>query len=427
MVTFKAFFSRVAALLCLLPAANASVQLAPDAADTADTARTLSPYFVVDDAPPGVDVLPLKSTRVDARVNGVIADVKVTQVYLNEGTTPLEARYVFPGSTRAAVYALRLRVGSRVVDAQIREKQQARAEYAQAKREGRNAALLEQHRPNVFQMAIANVMPGDEIAVDLRYTESIVPTDGVYRFVYPTVVGPRYNGSAAVPVEGDVREFVAGAPATRPSESHKAEAWIAQPTLRKGEPAKHTFELNATLATPLPVQKLASPSHELAIDGIGSREASARLAPDSAHADRDVVLEYRLAGTAIEAGLLVHEARDGEKEGENFFLLLAEPPARTTVADIVPRDYVFIVDVSGSMHGFPLDVTKKLLRELIGNLRPSDTFNVVPFAGGHSLLAPASMPASPENIVRALRFIDGQRGGGGTELLPALRMALAMP
>lgn len=373
-----------------------------------DGNKTLAPYFVVGNAEPGVDALPLKATRADVKVSGVIADVRVVQTYRNEGSVPIEARYVFPASTRAAVYALRMRVDDRVVDAEIREKQQARREFDAARREGKRASLLEQHRPNVFQMSIANVMPGETIAVDLRYTETIVPDEGVYRFVFPTVVGPRYNGGTQA--DGT------------PTESRRSEGWIAQPTLRKGEAAKHTFALNATLVAPFPIKALASPSHPFAIEGTGTPRATAKLDADAAHANRDVVLEYRLAGESIEAGVLVHEGPD-----ENFFLALIEPPARAAPDDIVPREYVFVVDVSGSMHGFPLATAKTLLRKLIGGLRPSDTFNVIPFAGGHSLLAPASLPATPDNIRQAIRFIDGQTGGGGTELLPALRRALAMP
>ncbi len=380
-------------------------------ADARDTSRTLSPYFVVDNAEPGIDALPLKHTRADVAISGVIADVRVTQVYRNEGSVPIDARYVFPASTRAAVHALRLRVGTRVVDAEIREKRQARAEFAQAKREGKSAALLEQQRPNVFTMAIANVMPGDEIAVELRYTETILPTEGTYRFVFPTVVGPRYNGGADEPGQ--------------PSESQKLEGWIAQPILRKGVAAKHSFELNARVLSPLPIASITSPSHELRIDGAGTREARLSLPAANAHANRDVVIDYRLAGAAIDAGLLIQRGKT--PADENFFLLMAEPPARVANADVLPRDYVFIVDVSGSMHGFPLDVAKALLRDLIGRLRPSDTFNVIPFAGGSSQLAAQSLPASEENIARAIRFINGQTGGGGTELLPALRRALALP
>jgi Ca-activated chloride channel family protein len=389
-------------LLLFLVAGTAVAQTAGDAS------RTRSPYFVVNGAEPGVDALPLKSTRADVTVSGVIADVAVTQRYRNEGATPIEARYVFPASTRAAVYAMRLTVGDRVVDAEVREKQQARRDYDQAKKEGRSAALLEQQRPNVFSMAIANVMPGDEIQVDLRYTETIVPDAGTYRFVFPTVVGPRYNGGTQA--DGT------------PTEGRKDEPWIAQPTLRAGQPARHTFELNATVLAPLPVKMLASPSHALDIEGVGDKRATARLAPDRAHANRDLVLEYRLAGAAVESGVLLQPGRE-----ENFFLLLAEPPARVDASVLPPREYVFILDISGSMHGFPLATAKSLLRELVQRLRPGDTFNVIPFAGGSSLLAPQSVPASEDNIAAAIRFIDRQTGGGGTELLPALRRALALP
>jgi Ca-activated chloride channel family protein len=398
----RSLLRRAASIAVLAGCAMLSPLAAQERA-RADLTKTLSPYFVVDKADPGVDALPLKATRVDVKVAGVIADVRVTQVYRNEGSTPLEARYVFPASTRAAVYAMRMRIGERAVDAEIRERQAARREYETAKREGKNASLLEQQRPNVFSMAIANVMPGDEIAVDLFYTESLVPTDGTYRFVFPTVVGPRYNGAAG-------------------RESHRAEGWVAQPTLRAGEQARHTLAVKVEVSAPLPVQSAASPSHRLAVDGLGSRTARAELPAAAEHGNRDFVLEYRLAGREIASGVLVHEGRD-----ENFFLAMIEPPARVPSSAIVPREYVFVLDVSGSMQGFPVETAKALLRGLVANLRPTDTFNIIPFAGGHSLFAPRSVPATRDNVDAAVRFINGQRGGGSTELLAALRGALAMP
>jgi Ca-activated chloride channel family protein len=172
----------------------------------------------------------------------------------------------------------------------------------------------------------------------------------------------------------------------------------------------------------MPVQALASPTHAFRVDGLGATRARAQLDAAAAHGDRDVVLEYRLAGREIASGVLVHEGRD-----ENVFLAMIEPPARVTGEAIVPRDYVFVLDVSGSMHGFPIDTAKVLLRGLVGNLRPTDTFNIIPFAGGHSQLAPQPLPATRENVDAAVRFINGQRGSGSTELLAALRAALALP
>ena len=261
-------------------AANSLVAAQTTAPATTDTSS--SPYFAVSNAEPGVDALPLKATRVEVEIAGVIADVRVTQVYRNEGNRPLEARYVFPASTRAAVYALRMRIGERTVDAEIREKQQARREYAQAKQEGRSAALLEQHRPNVFQMRLANVLPGDEIAVDLRYTETIVPTDGTYRFVYPTVVGPRYNG-------GRTENGAA-------TESHRPEPWIAQPTLRAGVAGSATFALEATIRAPLPVQAVVSPSHAIDSTGIGTDRAT--VAPGAGARAREPRRGHRLSPRA---------------------------------------------------------------------------------------------------------------------------------
>lgn len=402
-------------------AASASEPTTP----AADPGRSLAPYFVVDGAAPGIDALPLKHTRAEVTISGVIAEVRITQVYRNEGAQPLHARYVFPASTRAAVHALRMRIGGRVVDAEIREKRQAQAEFAQARREGKRAALLEQQRPNVFTMAIANVMPGDELAVELQYTETVVPDDGVYRYVFPTVVGPRYVGTEEGRGGADAPAGAAGAGRAEAVAEAAAPAWTHQPFLRAGRPAARRFEFSARVVSPLPIAAASSPTHPLRIDGVGSRELRIALPAAAEHADRDLVLDYRLAGGTIGAGLLVQRGQG--PDDENFFLLMAQPPARVGDDQVLPRDYVFVLDVSGSMHGFPLATAKRLLRDLIGRLRPGDTFNVIPFAGGSSQLAARSLPASEANIAAALRFIDGQTGGGGTELLPALRRALALP
>ncbi|MCU0584285.1 MAG: trypsin, partial [Syntrophales bacterium] len=159
--------------------------------------RSLSPYFFVKSDDPALDPLPLKSASASVRISGVIADVLVTQVYKNEGRKPIEAVYVFPASTRAAVYGMKMTIGKRVVEAKIQKRDEARRDYEKARDQGKSASLLEQQRPNVFQMNVANIMPGDEIRVEMKYTELIVPTEGVYEFVYPAVVGPRYSNQAA--------------------------------------------------------------------------------------------------------------------------------------------------------------------------------------------------------------------------------------
>jgi len=327
--------------------------------------------------------------------------VTVTQHYRNEGQRPIEARYVFPGSTAAAVYAMNVRVGDRLLTAKIREKQQARIEYETAKQEGKTAALLEQHRPNVFAMNVANILPGDDVAVELRYTELLMPQDARYDFVFPTVVGPRYNS---------------------PQGEAQGEKWIAAPYLKSGVASETAFEMKVTLDTPVPVREIASSSHEIEVEGAGSGHASASVRQSGANGDRDFILSYRLAGDRIESGLMLFRG-----ESENFFLAMVEPPKAVPAAQINPRDYIFVVDISGSMHGYPLETAKALLDKLIGSLRPSDTFNVMLFSGSNRLLAPTSVPATRANIERALQTIREMAGGGSTEIVPAFRRVAAMP
>jgi Ca-activated chloride channel family protein len=376
----------------------------PAAAADAEAAAPEGPYFHIASDDPTLDRLPLKSTKVEARIVGPIADVTVTQRYRNEGQRAIEARYVFPGSTQAAVHAMTVRLGGRVLAATIREKQRARLEYETAKKEGKTAALLDQHRPNVFQMNVANILPGDEVQVELRYTELLLPTEGRYRFVYPTVVGPRYHFARS---EGGSSSF----PAT--------------PHLQEGVASNTAFDLAVRFASPLPVRELHSESHRIEVQAEGSREAEVALADDGAARDnRDFILEYRLAGEATAGGLTLYPGNDGE---DNYFLALIEPPQAIPTAQINPREYVFVVDISGSMHGFPLDTAKTLLRHLIGGLRASDSFNVLLFSGSNRMLAEAPVPATRPNVERAIATLDNLRAGGSTEIVPALERIAALP
>lgn len=381
-----------------------SVAWSPAFADDGEALKAEGPYFAVA-GDPSLDALPLKSTKVDVRLAGVIADVTVTQRYTNEGQRPIEARYVFPGSTRAAVHAMQVRLGGRVLHAQIEEKQRARIRHETAKREGKTSALLEQERPNVFQMSVANILPGDDVQVELHYTELVVPTEGRYEFVFPTVVGPRYHRSAS-----------AGGTSSFPATAH----------LKEGEASRSAFDLRVHFASPLPVSELRSATHGIEVSGEGTGAAEVELVDAGARNDRDFILTYRLAGERTATGLTLFRG-DGSHGAENFFLAVVEPPKAIAPAQINPREYVFVVDISGSMHGQPLATAKVLLRNLIGNLRESDTFNVLLFSGSSQMLSATPVPATRANIERAITVIDQARGGGSTEIVPALKRIAALP
>ncbi len=364
--------------------------------------KTLAPYFVVK-GDPSVDQLPLKDTQVEISVAGVIADVKVRQVYRNEGSRPINASYVFPASTRAAVYSMRMQIGNEIIVAKIKEREQAKQEFERAKEEGKSASLLEQQRPNVFSMSLANIMPQEQVEIELRYTELLVPTDSVYEVVFPTVVGPRY--------------------ASPENPNQKQDGFVQTPYQHQGQKPASALHLSAKIFAGVPIYDLSCPSHQVFPKWWNNGNVQLSLDDsDPFHGNRDFVLRYRLGGDQITSGLLLFQG-----EQENFFLYMAQPPKRVEAADIPPREYIFVVDVSGSMDGFPLNTSKRLLKDLIGNLRPTDLFNVVLFAGDANVLSPQSLQANQQNIGRAIGLLEQQRGGGGTELLPAIQQAMSLP
>ena len=387
--------------LCLFPIYSLTA-LAGDMPDSG-AAASAAPYFQVEGADTGFDPLPLKRTSTEVTISGVIARVVITQSYSNQGNQPINARYIFPGSTRSAVTGMTMTIGDRKIQARIKEKELAKKTYEAARNAGKNAALLQQHRPNVFSTDVANIMPGDNIDIELTYTELIEADRGVYEFVYPAVVGPRYGGKG--------------------SGSDPDQNWIANPYLHAGEKSPAQFKFRLHIDAPMPLQELTSMSHGIKVQWQDEKSATVLIDPaDGNPGNRDFILHYRLQQGEIVAGLMRYEG-----DQENYFLLLAEPPQRVRPDQIPPREYIFVVDVSGSMAGFPLDVSKAMIRGLVSKLKPTDTFNMLFFAGASYLFASESVAASGENLTRALALVNQQQGGGGTELLQAMDRALGLP
>lgn len=363
----------------------------------ADAQKTKSPYLEIlsPDA-----VIPLQESRADVQIAGNIARVKITQVYHNQGEEPIEARYVFPLSVRAAVHRMQMRIGDRTVLAKIYERQEAEQVYQQALQDGKRAAKLDQERPNVFQMNVGNIMPGDEIAIELSYTEMLVPKEGSYQFIYPSVVGPRYTG-----------------------EDESGSATFAQAYTGAETEASFRFDLDVTIQAGMIIQNISSPSHLLHVHHPDPRSAEIALNEENQNpGNRDFILNYCLRGNEIQSGLLLYEEGD-----EKFFAYMMEPVQEARIEQIPPREYLFIVDVSGSMNGYPLDVSKTLMRNLLCNLRNTDEFNILLFAGSSSTFKPQPVGATNENIEAAIRYLSNLEGGGGTNFINALNKAYQTP
>ncbi len=424
--------------------------------------KLLAPYFVIqsEDADVSTDYFPLKSTEVIININGVIAETYVVQTYVNEGDKPINAQYVFPTSSTATVHGMKMEIGNHMVTATIKEKEEAKEEYEEAKEEGKSASLLEQRRPNVFTMDVANVMPGDTARIELHYTELVATIDGVCEFVFPTVVGPRYItpddadspvADAAVPGKGtdqnesgpDGRDKAAegsdsdrsgadedaadssatDADTTAGSHAESGDGWAASPYLPQGVLPDSEYCITVNLSTGVPIADVECKSHEIKVERENDSQARITLAnPEDYAGNRDFILKYRLTGESVESGLVLTQT-----DSEKYFFLTVQPPQRYTPDDIPPREYIFVLDVSGSMYGYPLDTAKDLIRGLATDLRDIDRFNLVLFSDDTYLLSLKSLAATSKNIRAAIDLIDEQEGGGGTSMLEALQTAVSVP
>ena len=364
-----------------------------------------------------VQVLPLRHTDVQAEVAGAVASVKVTQHFINSSNAPIEAVYVFPLPHMAAVYGMTITVGNRRIRALVKERAKARAIYVKARAAGKTAALLEQERPNIFTQSVANILPGEEIRVELKYVEDLVPDGTRYEFVFPMVVGPRYMGGRT-----PTGKAQSGTGWARDTERVKDASRISPKLLRKGMRPGNDIALSLRVdGGGVAVQHLQVVTHKAHIAGESSAPV-VTLSPVDAIPNKDFVVRYQLSGARPEVGVLAHrDARGGH------LLLMIQPKAKLRPEDIAPREFVFVVDNSGSMYGYPMQQARAVMERALGNLRHRDTFQVIKFAGAPDQLAPRPLFATTANLRRGLAYIKRMQGGGGTEFLPALERALKAP
>jgi Ca-activated chloride channel homolog len=362
-------------------------------------------------------VLPLAHTDVQAEIAGVVASVIVTQQFHNPYATPIEAVYVFPLPHEAAVHGMTITIGKRTIRGVVKRREQARAIYNRARAQGRTAALLDQERPNIFTQAVANIMPKEKILVRIQYTEALPSTDGLYEFAFPMVVGPRYvSGGEPLPTRTG---HGWGRDTTRVPDASRITPHLLARGLRPG----HDVALRLSIDGGRTVRDLSVVAHRATTQRSGS-VALVTLDPRDSIPNKDFVVRYRLAGAMPEASLLTQRPR-GKRPGH--FLLMVHPKARMQPADIAPREYVFVVDNSGSMEGFPLQQAQAVVSRLLSSVRARDTFQIIKFSGTPDQLAPRPLPATPKNVRTGVSYVQQMTGGGGTEFLPALKICLEAP
>ncbi|MDR0251533.1 MAG: marine proteobacterial sortase target protein [Burkholderiales bacterium] len=355
---------------------------------------------------------PLLDTVVQAELSGLMARVKVIQTFKNPSDAVREGVYAFPLPETAAVDHLEMKIGERRIQGQIKERQQARQIYEQAKQEGKKTALVEQWRPNLFTTRIAPIGPDDEIVVEIEYQQSLRYDQGVFSWRFPLAITPRYS-----PVPYQASESKHG----------------SEPTLREmplsvnGEAHRlvaNPVRFDITLAPGAPIREVHSRYHSVVMEDLGGGRYRVTLEENSVPADRDFELTWTPhTGQAPQAALFTERFAD-----EDYWYLMLMPASEPTAHTVrLPREVTFIIDTSGSMGGAPIQQAKDALLMALKRLRSGDFFNVIEFNSITKPLFAVPVAVDAASLQKARAFVSKLRADGGTEMVPALKLALEAP
>src|SRR5262245_61542232 len=361
--------------------------------------------------------VPLRHTAVKTEISGFVARTELSQEFENVLSNAVEAIYVFPLPHESAVDGMTMTVGDREIQAVIKEREEARKIFEQARNTGHTAALLDQERPNIFTQSVTNIPPGSKVKIKLYVLELLKYEAGTYEFAFPLVVGPRYIPGAAAVGAGNADHGTMQNTDQVPDASRISPPVAGVHT--EDAHAGHDVSIDVSLAAGVPIADVATTSHKIFTDRTGPDSFHVQLADASILPDKDFILRYKAAGLGISDAVLSHSDKNG-----GYFTLILQPPEKVKDDSVVPRQLIFVLDTSGSMSGFPIEMAKKTIQRALDNLRKDETFNLITFSGDTRILFPEPVPATAANVAQAKKVLAGAYGSGGTEMMKAIRTAL---
>jgi Ca-activated chloride channel family protein len=353
--------------------------------------------------------LPLKHTDVKGQISGYIATVDVTQKFHNPYEEKIEAVYVFPLPQNAAVNEFIMIIGERRIRGIIRERKEAEEIYREARRQGYVASLLTQERPNIFTQKVANIEPGKNIDVNIKYFNTLAYVDGWYEFVFPMVVGPRFNPPGYTDGVGAVARGKNGISGQRTEVQY----------LKPGERSGHDIAVTVDVDAGVKIEEVKCTNHVISKTFAAPEKLSVKLSSLDSIPNKDFVLRYKVAGKTVKSALVTHHDKRG-----GFFTLMLYPPESLSYLKRAPMEMIFVLDCSGSMNGKPIAKAKQAVTRALRKLQPNDTFQVIRFSNNASQFGPDPVPATPGNIRKAIRYVENLRGSGGTMMIEGIKAAL---
>jgi Ca-activated chloride channel family protein len=358
--------------------------------------------------------VPLEHTEVNAAIEGFISSVTVTQQFRNPYSGKIEAVYVFPLPENAAVSEFLMTVGDRTIRGIVRERGEAERVYQQARAQGYVASLMTQERPNIFTQRVANIEPGKSIDVNVTYYSTLTFADGAYEFVFPMVVGPRFN-----PPSGNGTGVGAVGVGSAPGSSGQAtEVSYLRPDMRSG----HDIGINVDIDAWVDIERIECATHAVEVSNRSGSRAHVRLLPSDSVPNRDFVLRTVVAGDQVKSRLITHRDERG-----GFFSLMLVPPRDLKYTRRGPVEMVYVLDCSGSMSGRPMEQAKAAVERGLSRLEPMDTFQIIDFAESASRLGTRPLAATPDNVRQAREYLASLGAGGGTMMMTGLKASLGFP
>ena len=350
-------------------------------------------------------------TRVRMDITGVINRVTVEQFFTNPSNEWVEGVYVFPLPEDSAVDHLTMFVNERIIEGQIKEREEAKKTYEKAKSEGKSASLVEQQRPNIFTTSVANIAPGATIGVAIQYQQAVLIDNDKFSIRFPMVVGDRYIPGTMVATPNNAIGVV-------PNTHQVNDASKITPPSDRRADLPITIDIN--LKAGFEVESLDSSYHKIVVNNID--ELTKQISLDQNYqADRDFELTWS-ADKSLSPELALFTQ---QKDDHYYLMLMATPPKDDVFKRInTPREVIFIIDSSGSMAGGAMSQAKRALNRAIARLQPTDRFNIIDFDSGFRPLFKGAVPAIETNKQNGKYFVNRLDANGGTEALDAIEYGL---
>jgi Ca-activated chloride channel family protein len=331
---------------------------------------------------PKIPPLALERHHVRVEIHHPVATTEVEQIFVNHTDRPLEAQYVFPIPPGAAINRFTMLVNGQEKAGDLLEREEARRIYQQIVSRVQDPGLLEYLGGNLFRMSLFPIPAQGRQRITLRFDQVLSSHDGLTTYVYPLPAGPRDAASET-----------------------------------------GSFSMEIALRCPLPILTLYSPTHPVEIVRSGDREARVAFREPRGPRARSFQLYYSISEKELSFHVLTHRP-DPREPG--YFLLLIAPRWRAEASRVVERDFIFVLDTSGSMGGPKIQQARNALKHGLRTLGDGDRFAILRFSTGVEAWKREWVGAR-EGREAALAWIDALCVEGGTNIADALEAALAFP